>query len=455
VLPDGGESLPQNEVLAIDKAIAEGTPAERLIVLGWMINTRRLLISLPTNKVTAWTANINDSLLSKGRRVKLRTLETMVGRLQHVANIMVQGNHFLGRLRSAVLRANKFKGTRLSSEETKDLVLWKDFLVVAHTGINLNLLTTREPNNILRTDACEHGLGGYSLKTGRAWRWEIPLHLRGRKSINFLEFLACVVGIMLSIEEDDPAAGYCYLSATNNTSAMGWLRKSNFVSDDDHAAHLGLAQEFPSELLRRALMNYSQWFAGEGNWVADLLSRDLVSSADHEITTIINSRFPSQVLKSFKVSPLPAEISSFLSYWVQLQTLPRGSPAKRTAKPTPSGNSESSSSSRQTSSTPTAKATPTSAPWSDPKPTAPSVPLPTPSGCAITANPQKDMLNWLRVLHAVPPSTMWLRPSSQQTSPTPDFTLTERLRSFYFNSSRDTRTTTPANKVSSAYPSPS
>ena len=48
LLPDSGESLPRDEVLAIDKAIAEGTPAERLIVLGWMIDTRRLLISPPT-----------------------------------------------------------------------------------------------------------------------------------------------------------------------------------------------------------------------------------------------------------------------------------------------------------------------------------------------------------------------------------------------------------------------
>jgi len=111
-------------------------------------------------------ANINDLLLTNGRRVKQRTLETMVGRLQHVANTMVQGNHFLGRLRSAVLRANKLKGTRLSSEEIKDLLLWKDFQVVAHTGVDLNLLSTQEPNNLLRTNACEHGLGGYSLKTG-------------------------------------------------------------------------------------------------------------------------------------------------------------------------------------------------------------------------------------------------------------------------------------------------
>jgi hypothetical protein len=123
LLLNGGESLPRDEVLAINKAIAEGTPAERLIVLGWIFDTRRLLISLPTEKFTAWTANINNLLVSKGRRVKLRTLETMVGRLQHVANIMVQGNHFLGRFRSAVLRADKFKGTCLSSKEMKDLVL--------------------------------------------------------------------------------------------------------------------------------------------------------------------------------------------------------------------------------------------------------------------------------------------------------------------------------------------
>jgi hypothetical protein len=41
-------------------------------------------------------------------------------------------------------------------------------------------------------------------------------------------------------------------------------------------------------------------------------------------------------------------------------------------------------------------------------------------------------------------------------NPQPNSTLTERRRSFYFDSSRDTRTTTPANRISRrAYPSPS
>jgi hypothetical protein len=35
-----------------------------------MIDTRRLLNSLPDGKFIAWTANINNLLLSEGRRVK-------------------------------------------------------------------------------------------------------------------------------------------------------------------------------------------------------------------------------------------------------------------------------------------------------------------------------------------------------------------------------------------------
>jgi hypothetical protein len=62
---------------------------------------------------------------------------------------------------------------------------------------------------------------------------------------------------------------------------MGWLRQSNLFSDGDHAADLGLAREFTSELLRRALMNYSQRFSGEGNWVADISLSCVVQSRDY------------------------------------------------------------------------------------------------------------------------------------------------------------------------------
>jgi hypothetical protein len=47
------DTLMRDDLLALEKAIAEGTPSEWLIVLGWLLNTRRLLISLPLDKRTA------------------------------------------------------------------------------------------------------------------------------------------------------------------------------------------------------------------------------------------------------------------------------------------------------------------------------------------------------------------------------------------------------------------
>ena len=73
------------------------------------------------------------------------------------------------------------------------------------------------------------GLGGYSITSGRAWRWQIPAELQGLKSINYLEFLARIGGLILLLWEDNPAAGDCYLNLGDNTSSLGWLRNSNFA----------------------------------------------------------------------------------------------------------------------------------------------------------------------------------------------------------------------------------
>ena len=50
--------------------------------------------------------------------------------------------------------------------------------------------SARVPTVILRADACPHGLGGYSLTSGQAWRFEIPPQYCGGLSLNLLEYLA-------------------------------------------------------------------------------------------------------------------------------------------------------------------------------------------------------------------------------------------------------------------------
>ena len=56
--------IPRDNILAIDKMKAEGAAEERKICLGWMLDTRRLLVSLPDHKTIGWKSQI-DSLLKQ------------------------------------------------------------------------------------------------------------------------------------------------------------------------------------------------------------------------------------------------------------------------------------------------------------------------------------------------------------------------------------------------------
>ncbi|MGH7955273.1 MAG: hypothetical protein ACREOZ_04860, partial [Gloeomargaritales cyanobacterium] len=115
--------------------------------------------------------------------------------------------------------------------------------------MSLNLLTYRVPTHVFRSDACEHGIGGYSLLSGKAWRWEIPQALHDRVSLNCLEFIAAVITIWVAILSEEVADGSCLYSQTDSTSAAGWMSESSF---DEHkqSAPMGVSRH-----LARLLMN--------------------------------------------------------------------------------------------------------------------------------------------------------------------------------------------------------
>ena len=104
----------------------------------------------------------------------------------------------------------------------------------------MNLLTFRNPNHIIIGDACEHGLGAFHVQSGRAYSWIIPEELRGRAHINLLEFLTQVIQVWLDILENRIQPEDCILALGDNTSAMGWLRRSNFreTKNEDEESEL-------------------------------------------------------------------------------------------------------------------------------------------------------------------------------------------------------------------------
>jgi hypothetical protein len=428
------ETVPRDPMLATNKALAEGTPAESQIILGWKIDTRRLLISLPHDKHSAWKRDTNAILTSSAhnKRVKHKELEKLLGRLQHTASILPDASHFLNRIRAAEMRANKHGATRLCIETRRDLAYWLTLLDRAIIGIDMNLLVARLPNFIIRTDACEEGLGGYSLTTGRAWRYRIPQNAKHLKSINYLEFLACITGVMVSLFDGEGSKGDCFLSLGDNTSSLGWLRKSNFTLDDQ-ASHSALARNFATKMAEHGLCHFSQWFPGKENDAADILSRNCVST-DKQLTRHIKFAYSTQVSTDFRISPLPPAISSWVDYWVQhTRDTTESPPAPTENRTSTSGTGSSSLIKAKYSTTPSLTRSVESTSIES------SAHSSKRSEKRRTPKVQRKMNAWLQA-HAAPPSATYARPSATKADPIHRSTQTEILHSFYEGSSKATPT---------------
>jgi hypothetical protein len=65
MLGDDVEPVPRRPIINIPKLIAEGTPAEIQIVLGWLLDTRRLIVALPDENMTAWAGDIRKIIKDK------------------------------------------------------------------------------------------------------------------------------------------------------------------------------------------------------------------------------------------------------------------------------------------------------------------------------------------------------------------------------------------------------
>jgi hypothetical protein len=69
-------------------------------------------------------------------------------------------------------------------------------------------------------------------------------------------------------------------------------------------------------MMENKICDYSQWFPGKKNVVADSLSRD-DDRTDEELTFIYKTFCPEQVPSHFKVVPLPNKIISWLTSVLQ------------------------------------------------------------------------------------------------------------------------------------------
>ena len=116
---------------------AKGGLSKLITFLGWFIDTRRLTISLLSDKWKNWTAQINLCLTKES--VGRKELPTLIGRLNHVCYIILGACHFMNHLRDMELiaKANRTPVT-LTAAAKANLRLWLEFLASAKNRISLN-----------------------------------------------------------------------------------------------------------------------------------------------------------------------------------------------------------------------------------------------------------------------------------------------------------------------------
>ena len=307
------EPLPRDEMDARTKLKAETGLTEIKVILGWLLNFRTMTIALPENKFIAYSRAISE-MIERGWTSKVE-LEQNIGRWVHLGQIIPFIHHFLSRLRFLLRKAEKKRMVVINENCVADLEFLQTTLKRCRNGMDINTLTYRRPTHAYRSDSCPAGLGGYSDE-GYAWRYYLPQDLQFRASNNLLEHIAAIITPWIDIIAGRLKRGDCALSMTDSTTSEGWLRKTNFIEDGESAIQatirIEVARLHATHYLENEIREYSQWFRGADNQVADALSRD-DDRSDEELTKILRSHCTSQVPSHFEIVPLPNVITSWLT----------------------------------------------------------------------------------------------------------------------------------------------
>ena len=330
------EPVPRRPLLGPEKLEAEGRSSERQVVLGWEINTRRLIVALPNDKYRAWDTDLAEIIHQKS--CSIQELESMIGRLTHASFLIPLSRHFLNEIRRKALTPSRRKEkqvVRFTGDEIEDMKLWRTYLLKANHGLSINLLVTRTPTRLAWSDSCPFGLGGYTL-SGWAWRLRIPegCIFRGDDTVNnVLEFLGMSVSVLLLLEESkvDGEDYPCLMVLGDNTSAISWVFKSGKVprSSKYYRAVKAIARHLARSVLGAQARLCSQHLAGELNTVADILSfegncRSKVDPLtedcpdDDTLTQRIHLCYPQVVPAGFRIRPIPNDVESFVTSILQM-----------------------------------------------------------------------------------------------------------------------------------------
>ena len=213
-----------DKMISKDKWQAKGEISEEPIYIGWIINTRKILIYMPIHKYISWRGDVYYFL---GRiSISHKDLMSLIVELENSVTIVKMMGRFIHNTCSIYQKAEVAvpHSVKIQRRAKEDANLHKCFLQKCQKGISMNLLTFRKPTHTTIGDSCEHGLGAFRVYSGARWRWVIPENLCGHAHNNLLEFMNQVIQIWLDVMDGSISPQSCILAMGDNMASMGCLK---------------------------------------------------------------------------------------------------------------------------------------------------------------------------------------------------------------------------------------
>lgn len=141
-------------------------PATQVEWLGYFVNTETMTVSIPEEKMRE-VVNECGAWFDK-KRVTKTMVQSLVGKLSHIANCVVPGRKFLARMLGTLRALGDRKWTTIDDEFIKD-VKWFHQYATSSNGVTL--YTPTLPTVIIECDASLEGAGGNTSTHCYTWKY--------------------------------------------------------------------------------------------------------------------------------------------------------------------------------------------------------------------------------------------------------------------------------------------
>lgn len=196
--------------LAIHKCVQ---PTNKIEWLGYSIDSNKMEVSIPVTKMQDFVKECS-TWLSK-RKASKRAIQSLIGRMNFIANCVTQARRFMSRILAALRAMGDREWTTLSDGFRLDI---KWFVAYATRGNGVALITPSRHRAYIECDSSLTGGGGVGNEFCYTWEYT-PGHVRKFPNIHELEAVNIIVAFRTLAHRVAPPGAHITIYTDNSSSA--------------------------------------------------------------------------------------------------------------------------------------------------------------------------------------------------------------------------------------------